>query len=1135
MSHPIPLRILAAAILLCGPALLASAADRTPPRRPNAMLNVADDPGANAASGRAEVKVEETTVALPTYLPGPCDKNPIFYTGRVYQGAQGRVYPYPLQDVLHDEKVEKTYTSLRLENEYLEMSLLPEIGGRLFSFTDKDSGFEIFYRQSVIKPALIGMLGAWTSGGVEWNFPHHHRATTFMPVDYALAENADGSKTIWVGETELRHRMKWSIGLTMHPGRSYLEADCLFMNRRPYIESMLYWANVSVHCGPDYQVIFPPSCRVGMDHHKTYFTRFPMGRPNVAIDEIADLSWWKNFTSDHRSIFAVDPDNDFLAGYDHGKQMGTVHVANRQIVCGKKFFLWGNNPGGFVWDKVLTDHDGPYLELMVGAYSDNQPDYSWISPYETRRCKQYWYPIKRIGGVKCATLDAAVNLERRAPGMVFLGFNATARFERAKVVLKHGAATFSEIIDIDPNTPYVNEIPIAAAVKDEEITGILFAPDGRELVRYTPVVVEDRPLPEPVENPKPPGEYKSVEELYLVGLRLEQFHNGIVDPLPYYEEALRRDPMDLRVNTVVGIRLARQALFSEAEKHLRRAVERTARNYTRAKDAEPHYYLGLVLKEQGRLREAEDELWKAAWRDAFQRAAYLELAEIACLRGDYRCALEMVESALDVAGRSCKAHTLKAYILRKLGRQKEAEASLDRAIQLDPLDAWSVVERCFLNGGEKSALALAERNRGDRLQQLLELAADYSQLGAWEEALVILAQADAAGAAYASPLVKYYAGYCHLQLGGTDKARALFGQAAAMPTDYCFPFRHEELRMLTAAADLRPSDANTWYYLGNLYYYLDQRERGIAAWEKAAALNPSHALALRNLGFAYGRIPEKRELAARRYEAAIEADPQNVACVLELDKLFEKTNLDAAQRLALLERHLATVRKSDPAMLRLAYLYNETGQYDKSLAILTTRRFHVWEGAAALHQPFVDACLLRGLAKLAAGNGAEALEDFKTANTYPDNLQAGRPGDAGQGPKIHYYTSKAYRVLGDAESARAELRKAIEGRVADGEMNYYRLLAAGELGDARAEAEQKHRLHSAIEALEQPETIDAYAKFGGENTPNERVGLRSAEVAYLRGLEALGDGRLDEAKILFQRALKERPGLIWARHFCATQ
>jgi tetratricopeptide (TPR) repeat protein len=1073
--------------------------------------------GLVASFGQAAVTVEKTTVTLPTYPPGPCDKNPIFYTGRVYQGAQGRVYPYPLQDVLHDDKVDRKYTALLLENEYLKMSVLPEIGGRLFSFTDKHSGFEIFYRQSVVKPALIGMLGAWTSGGVEWNFPHHHRATTFMPVDYTLAENPDGSKTVWIGETELRHRMKWSIGLTMRPGRAYLEADCRFMNRQPYIESMLYWANVSVHCGPNYQVLFPPSCRMGMDHHKNYFTPFPMGRPDVAIDAIADLSWWKSFTTDHRSIFAVDPDNDFLAGYDHGLQMGTAHVANHQIVCGKKFFLWGNNPGGFVWDKVLTDHDGPYLELMVGAYSDNQPDYSWISPYETRSCKQYWYPIKKIGGVKCANLDAAVNLERRAPDKVLLGFNTTARVQRAKVLLNFGQKTFSEIIDIDPNTPYVKEISVDSGVRDQEITGILLA-------------VREQPLPEPVENPRPPAEYKSVEELYLVGLRLEQFHNGIVDPMPYYEEALRRDPSDLRVNTVVGIRLARQAKFAEAEQHLRRAVERTTRNYTRAKDAEPHYYLGVVLEELGRLKEAEEELWKAVWRDSFQRAAYIELAKIACLKRDYPRALEMAGNAVDVAARSSKAQTLKAYALRKLGQRKDAEAALDKAIELDPLDVWAVAERCFLTGQGPSALQAVQRNRGDRLQQLLETVTDYGNIGAVDEALALLSQADVASESQ-PPLVKYYAGFHNLQIGKTEQARALFGQAAAMPSDYCFPFRHEELRMLSAAAELCPSAANTWYYLGNVCYYLEQRERGVAAWEKATALDPSHALALRNLGFAYGRIPDKRELAVRRYEAAIRADPQNVAAVLELDKLFEKMGRDAAARLALLERHMATVQKSDPMMLRLAYLYNETGQYDKALAILTTRRFHVWEGAAALHQPFVDACLLRGLAKLAAGQGAEALRDFQAANTYPENLQAGRPGNAGQAPKIHYYTAQACRALGDGGRAQAELRQALEGRVANGEMDYYRLLVCRELGDAKGEAEQKQRLQAAIATLERPETVDAYAKFGGENTPNERAGHRSAEAAYLKGLAAQAENKPGEAKRRFAHALQERPSLIWAKYF----
>ena len=722
-----------------------------------------------------------------------------------------------------------------------------------------------------------------------------------------------------------------------------------------------------------------------------------------------------------------------------------------------------------------------------------------------------------------------MNLERRAPDKVFLGFNSTAKIKRAKVVLTYGPKSFSETIDIDPNTPYVKVIAVDAAVNDQEITGSLIAPDGRELVRYTPVVVADKALPPQVENPKPPDAYKTVEELYLVGLRLEQFHNGNVDPMPYYEEALRRDPNDLRVNTVLGIRLAKQAKMAEAEAHLRRAVERTTRNYTRAKDAEPHYYLGVVLKEQEKLKEASDEFWKAVWRDSFQREAYMELAGIDCLKKDYAHALEMIDNAVDVAARSSKAHTVRAFVLRKLGQKQAAGAELDRTVALDPLDVWSVAERCFLDGKADKALAAISHNRGNKLQQMLETVADYGNIGAAEEALALLTQAQAAGAEYASPLVKYYAGFLNLQGGKTDAARTLFSQAAALPTDYCFPFRHEELRLLTAATELCPSDANTWYYLGDLYTYYEQREKGVAAWERAVALNPAHGLALRNLGFAYGRMPEKRELAAVRYEAAIKADSQNVAPILELDKLAEKQGRDSATRLAFLESHMATVLKSDPAVLRLTYLYNETGQFDKALAILITRRFHVWEGAEALRQPFVDACLLRGLARLSSGRNSEALQDLQLAATYPENLQAGRPGDAGQSPKIHYYTAKAYRALGQSEQEKAQLRAALEGRVANGEMSYYRMLACRELGNAAGEADQKQRLLSAITTLETPDAVDAYAKFGGENTPAERVGHRTTESLYLRGLAAQAEGKTAEAKDLFGRALKERPSMIWAK------
>ncbi len=208
---------------------------------------------------QAAVKVWEEPLTIPTYTLEAPDTNPRFYTNESYQGAQKRVYPYAMQDGITDVREEQTYKALYLENEYIKLCILPEIGGRLFYATDKTNNYEIFYRQHVIKPALIGMLGAWTSGGIEWCVFHHHRNTTFMPVDYTLADNDDGSKTIWFGETERRHRMKWLIGITLHPGRSNIETTVKLFNRTAEPHSILYWANVAVHVNDDYQVIFPPS------------------------------------------------------------------------------------------------------------------------------------------------------------------------------------------------------------------------------------------------------------------------------------------------------------------------------------------------------------------------------------------------------------------------------------------------------------------------------------------------------------------------------------------------------------------------------------------------------------------------------------------------------------------------------------------------------------------------------------------------------------------------------------------------------------------------------------------------------------------------------------------------------------
>ena len=1112
----------------------------------------------------------ESSIVLPTYAPGGYDKTPLFYTGRVYQGAQGRVYPYPMQDVLHDARVDETYKYLTLENQWFHLGLLPEHGGHLLNFTDKQTGYETFYRQHVVKPALIGMLGAWISGGVEWNFPHHHRATTAMPIDWRTTTAPDGTPTIWIGETELRRRLKWTIGLSFPADRAVLRAQNVFMNRGPWIESMIYWANVSVHCGDDYQILFPPSMHLGFDHHKNYWTHYPIGprkeemellpsqRSKYAddIEGEMDLSWWRNFTIESRSIFGMDPDNAFMAGYDHGKQCGTVHVSNRHVTVGKKFFLWGNFPEAHVWDKVLTDSDGPYLELMVGCWSDNQPDYSWIAPYETRRVDQFWFPVKGIGGVKNATVDGAVNVDRLKDGRLLVGFHSTRELEGCTVRLfRDRDCVFEERgVSIGPDAPWRRELDADAETADQRYTAAIFDASGTAFLSYTPVGPDPRaPLPPKVANPKPPASYSSAELAYETGLRLDQFHNGLVDPLPYYERALAIDPDYTRANVALGVRLAKRGSFAEAKPYLERAVARATQNFTRALDAAPEYYLALVERHLGDLKRAEDLFWRCTWRATHKKESFVELARLAALRGDWAEAIARVDDALALGQDEAKLWTMKGIFLRKraeVGSHAEsaenAEACLARAIELDPLEVWAVVERELAKEGAPSpaaaaaALAAASANRGLPAQQMLECVCDDWGLGLYEEVVALcdaalaravtekpyrtgpqalpLSETLAACRSFKNALFGYFKGAALAHLGGSGAeppSVAAFRAADAMPTDYVFPDRLEEEEVLRAAVAAAPDLPNAWYYLGCCEWNHDRKDAALADWRRCVALAPRHALALRCLGFGLSHpgtffvttgvpsgVPSRE--AYEYYLRSLEADPTNFRTLDEAGKLAEKLDLPAAERLALLEKYRATGEQYDPCMLRLAYALNAVGRFREAHDILTSRRFHVWEGADGLLAPFVEACIGLGKEAMERGDPATALAFFEESTTYPENLQAGRPGDAGTEPKSRYLMAQCRKALGDEAGYRAELEKALKGWIHAGEMDYWRVKALRELGRDGECAPLLAELRQAIAELEAPapEVINAYAKFAGDNSAMERAAKARGKAASLRALLA---------------------------------
>ena len=733
------------------------------------------------AAGDPAVRVWEEKAVIPTYLAGPPEPNPMFFFGRASQGAQGPVYPYPMYDSLTGKKVDKTYTLVHIENEYIRLGILPEIGGRIFEGLDKTNNYNFIYRQHVIKPALIGLIGAWISGGVEWNIPHHHRASTFIPVQYRVEENPDGSKTVWVGELEVRQRMRWAVGYTLRPGKAYFEASVRILNRTPVENTMLCFANVAVHANDNYQVIFPPSTQYGTGHGKRTFTQWPIsdtirGGPDNSND--IDISWYKNHINSN-SVFAWNYSDDFVAGYDHGKEAGTMSVTDHNIIPGKKFFTWGNGPSGKRWDHVLTDDDGPYLEIMVGAYSDNQPDYSWLQPYETRSFSMNWYPFREIGGVKKANLDAAVNLDV-VNGAAKMGFYTTSAHTAAKVLLKAGQKTlWQETIAINPGKPYLKQLPLPAGVDEHDLVASI-SDGGRELVSYSPVRLQPQPPPPPVTTPPAPADVKTSEELYLIGLRAEQFHDPNLDPEPYWQEALRRDPGDVRVNTVLGIARYRKARYEEAERYLRTALARATDRYTQPKDGEAVYYLGAVLKAEGRDDEAFTQFYKATWSQAWKAAGYYSLAEIAAARGNMAAALDFVDRSIDSNALNIRAQNLKAAVLRHLDRGPEALQALAAAHRADPLDVRSMAERWLTSKTPAAAKALGS-TMNDHPATAQETAAEYLDAGLWQDGTDALLQMTAAAPdkSKVHPMAYYYLGYFAEKLGQAQKASEYYKLASA--------------------------------------------------------------------------------------------------------------------------------------------------------------------------------------------------------------------------------------------------------------------------------------------------------------------------------------------------------------------
>jgi len=794
----------------------------------------------------------------------------MFLEKRVYQGSSGRVYPLPFTDRIAEKPVQHKWKAVWLENEFLRVLVLPEIGGRIHAIQDKTSGYDLIYNQHVIKPALVGLAGPWISGGIEFNWPQHHRPATFLPVDFEIEEHADGSTTIWCGDHDPMCRMKGMHGVCLHPRKAYVELKVRAYNRTPLTQTFLWWANVATRVHEAYQSFFPPDVYYVADHARRSVSEYPLAKglyygvnyverarkgippgdvpghfvpPHVAAPhplprasgngapaveyQANDLRFYANIPTPC-SYMCLGSQEDFFGGYDHAAQAGIIHIANHHISPGKKQWTWGNHEFGYAWDRNLTERDaqgeyGPYIEIMAGVYTDNQPDFSFLQPGETKTWSQYWYPIQQIGPAQQANLNAAVSL-KTSGSKLRLGVSVTQPFPGAGILLTaRGQIVFRATRDLAPGRPLIAQVDLPARLAETDLHLSIVDRAEQEIIAHQPQAQARGKVPPPATEPPAPRDIASADELYLTGLHLDQYRHATRCPTLYWREALRRDPFDARCNNALGLWHYKRAEFTAAERHFRHAIARLTRRNAKPSDGEPFYHLGLCLRHLGREHEAYIALYKAPWNQAWAAAAYHALAEIDCSRHNWAAALAHLDHSLRFNSENLRARNLKVIVLRKLGETNKATLLLQATRRLDRLDWW--------------ARHLDREPAACDLQTALDLAHDYARAGFFAEAVGLLSRLAAPGPPNrgngrhpgspaklpdqswgALPLVHYTLGWLQQKRGEANAARKHFRQAAALPPDYCFPARLEEIAILEAARAANPLDPKAPYYLGNLLY-----------------------------------------------------------------------------------------------------------------------------------------------------------------------------------------------------------------------------------------------------------------------------------------------------------------------------
>jgi tetratricopeptide (TPR) repeat protein len=1071
------------------------------------------------------VVAEVEKLVIPTYPEPEKEQMPMFAENRVHQRSSGR--PYPNKIVLkvnREEKIDKEYTVIRMENEYVSLYILPEIGGRIYAAKDKTTGYDFFYKQHVIKPALIGVLGSWVSGGVEFNWPFHHRASGFMPCDYNIEYEKDGTVICWLSEHDPIDRMKGMVGIVLRPDSAYFETRMKLYNRTPLRHSFLWWENAAVPVNESYRIFFPKDVTYVNFHYLKSRANYPIAGSctfnGIDMKEDRDISWHKN-TRQATSYFASASKYDFFGGYDYSKDCGVVHIGNHHLSPGKKMFTWAYSQLATSWENALTDTDGQYAELMAGSYSDNQPDFAWLEPYETKKFSQYWYPISKIGTPCFANLNGAINIER-SENCAELKLQSTKVFENAEIkVLENGSQIFSATENLNPQTPLAFNLgEIGEYVKVEVVV------NGKAVISYLEEKVDNFKKPDPITDTPSAEKIATVQELYLAGVHVAQYRDPAVYPDAYWLEALRRDPNHIESLIAMADYRYRLCDYNTAYDYIKKAIEKLTFLNAHPESGKAYFICGLILEAMEKREEAYDYYYKAAWSGITYDVAMTRISVLDLYNKDYEKALEHTENALSRNSNNRLAMAVRVMALKYLDMQDEAEELIKSALDSDKLD--HLIR--FLATEEDLADFFAVMD-SSATQTCLDLAFDLADMGELKRAENLLCELAKAEPDEATAPLYFSLAYIKKLMG--EPADDCITLAETAPIGNTFPFRMGELKALKNATNSTLATE----LLGNLYYSKRQIEKAKECYETVLENEPENPDVIRNLAVLLFNYKGEKVSPLKMMKQAVKLNPNSEELIYETVVLMDKLSIDPNEKVAFLESKRNLITRDD-ILTELAKAYNQSKQPQKALDVLLNHNFVPCEGGEhAIADQYIFANFTLAQEKFAANDFEKAMEFFKKAQVLPQNLGAGIWNHCKLIP-LRYFEAICLENLGKKDEAEEIYRYIANTEIEYfsnmhlKELPWYQALSFNRLGEKTKGVSLMTRYRRVWE-----EALSAKDSGYFATTPffipftDSPEKMRQAQFGYLCGLCEDYMGNKEKAKELLTTSAELNSELLFAKFY----